>query len=76
MNDSLMHIAADLARARCFVSARDFASHFAGEPVIDPPVWVGVERRAGVSDRRTVHHERRWEASRGRRFNLRDRRRA
>lgn len=61
----------------CYVSAADYARYFAPEGAPDPPppdvVVFGPERRQ--IDRRRPGHERRFEASRGRRFRPGDRRR-
>lgn len=64
--------------AECYVSAEDYRVYWKGQHVkaVAPAVWDGIEQRIGPADRRTTLHERRWEATRGRRFHLRDRRRS
>jgi hypothetical protein len=65
------------AMSECLVSGLDYLKHWRG--LIDEPIvietWNGSERRSGPKDRRSSKHERRWEASRGRRFRLIGRRR-
>lgn len=60
----------------CHVSVKDYARHWGGaaEDVPTPPMWNGHERRVGVPTRRSTQHERRWEASLGRRNGRNDRR--
>ena len=63
--------------SECLVSERDYREHFKAEaqPIVSVRPYDGPERRMG-GDRRREGHERRWEASRGRRFTLGDRRHA
>lgn len=63
-------------KTECFVSAEDYVRYFQGlkDEDLIVPIWNGQERRSGMKDRRTKNHERRWEASRGRRFRVGDRR--
>jgi hypothetical protein len=61
---------------RCYVTASDYSQWWLGQqPEIKTGqlVYNGPERR-GVSNRRVVGHERRWEAGRGRRFDYERRR--
>lgn len=53
--------------SECFVSDRDFERYFEKAAEIIKPTWEGIERR-NCADRRGGLHERRWEKSRGRRF--------
>jgi hypothetical protein len=52
-----------------WVSAADYARYWGedGKPIPGAPVYTGDERRL-LADRRASGHERRWDASRGRRF--------
>jgi hypothetical protein len=62
--------------SKCLVSARDHQLFFEEiDPKPPAPAWSGFERRKGLADRRANAHDRRWEASRGRRFRAGDRRR-
>jgi hypothetical protein len=63
-------------RATCLVAAKDFRQHWQKEIAIvpPPPSWDGLERRLGPVDRRIHQHDRRWDASLGRRRRLSDRR--
>jgi hypothetical protein len=58
----------------CLVSAADYQEHWEGKGAIPQPVWNGIERRAGLSDRRQPGHERRTPSERGRRYRAGDRR--
>jgi hypothetical protein len=69
----------------CYVSDADYRQHFAGrreqtatssKAAQKLDGWSGIERRVGPIDRRSPLHDRRWQASSGRRFRLADRRRA
>lgn len=66
-----------MSESKCYVSGEDYALHWyqARRYRPQPAIWVGDERRLGITDRRRKSHERRWEKSRGRRFRLTDRRR-
>ena len=59
----------------CYVSAADYAAVWEdiGRPLDQPDIWTGADRRI-LTDRRQIAHERRWEASRGRRFRMAGRR--
>lgn len=58
----------------CIVNDRDYHEHFEGKGAIEPPKWNGKDRRRRVRDRRASKHDRRWDAERGRRMRLSDRR--
>lgn len=62
----------------CLVSASDYQRFWTGAESTPgdhvAAAWNGRERRRDVPDRRTRAHERRWEASKGRRWRLADRR--
>ena len=60
----------------CLVTAADYRRHWLTGQRPPPPdhPWDGTERRSGPLDRRRPGHERRWDAQRGRRFHLGDRR--
>lgn len=64
--------------ATCLVNETDYQRHWGGRGAIPQPVatWAGEERRIGLKDRRSGLHERRWEACKGRRHNVSDRRNA
>lgn len=61
--------------AQCFVTAEDYRRYWQREPEASLvlPLFIGPDRRSG-RDRRSAAHERRWEASRGRRLRVSDRR--
>jgi hypothetical protein len=52
------------------VSAEDYGRYWGGVPASPAPLYAGPERRL-LADRRASGHERRWDASRGRRFHAR-----
>jgi hypothetical protein len=60
--------------ATCLVSAADYRRHWLTDQRPPDPAWDGTERRLATADRRAPTHERRWDASRGRRFQVGDRR--
>ncbi len=67
------------SKLTCVVSSADYAQYFGGTIVPASTVMLttgysGPERRR-VADRRHPDHDRRWEACRGRRYRLADRRR-
>ncbi len=65
----------------CYVTNTDYKQHFRwmrppARHEDDPVTWSGPDRRVALGDRRQPGHERRWDASRGRRFRFKDRRRS
>lgn len=59
------------------VTHADYLTHWRHEPQPEAPrpTWdYMTERRKGVTDRRLMLHDRRWNSERGRRMRLADRR--